>query len=327
MPEIAKRQKSFPACGRLVVLEPLGNGKLLDILNGPNKFVVIAFPSMPEVIELARRAEYAVSSPIGFPDGIHQYKGTQPLKIPLSFKLHSFDSEYCPHGAKTLLELAAVMQALTLPVGDSKSPVTWQTSATSVGAPEAKDEGALKARAAEETSSYHPVDRVNPPPTCYLELVLTDRESVGIACIGYVEDVKVRLRAPFMKGPGISQNLPSAGEFEFTFVHHPGHGNAFNANAAQNFIEEQAYAHTVKDRLYNTIGLLSASNSFAGFNSSAAPATGTTLGGGGGVLVTGGGDPTNGYGRGGSWTEKTPQEKEQEQRNRELILRSKGFMR
>lgn len=272
MTENIKRQKSYPACGRLIVLQTLGKGGILSQLSAQENFqgfMAINFPSMPEAIELARRAEYGVSNPWGFPDGIHVYKGTSVLKLPISFKLHSFDDEYCPQGAKTLLEIAAALHALTLPIGPDGATVTWGTDSQR-GEQPGGEERALAVNAAEATrvQSQAPTD-LFPPATCYLELILTDRQSVGVACVGYVEEVKVRLLNPSLKGPGISQNLPIGGEFDFTFVHHPGHGNAFNvATPTLNFEEKQAYAKTVSKKFYNTVDLLTDPNNFASFNDS-----------------------------------------------------------
>ncbi len=273
MADNVKRQKSYPACGRLIVLQALGDGGILTQISSQENFqgfTAINFPSMPDAIELARKAEYGVSSPYGFPDGIHFYKGTQPLRIPFSFKLHSFDDEYCPEGAKTLLELAATLHALTLPFGPDKFTNTWGSQGQLGAAPNG-DSRSLVSNAAESTQLNSKTDtsQIFPPATCYLELVLTDRQSVGIACVGYVEEVKVRIMAPFLKGPDISQNLPTAGEFEFVFVHHPGHGNAFSVSAPSlSFAEQQAFAKTVKDKLYNTVGLLTDPNNFVSFNDS-----------------------------------------------------------
>lgn len=273
MPANVKRQKSYPACGRLVVLQALGEHNILDSLAASENragFVAINFPSMPDAIDLVRRADYTVSSPIGFPDGIHMYKGTAPLKIPFSFKIHSLDTEYCPKGARTLLEVAAALEALVVPFGSAKAVLKWGTSAESPGSPAPNDAAYVNATAKEPTSTWHtPPENIFPPATCYLELILTERDGVGIACVGYVEEVRIKLLGPFLRGPGISQNLPTAGEFEFTFVHHPGHGNAYQANTVGNRPEEQqAFAQVVKDRLFNTVGLMTNQSNFTGFSDS-----------------------------------------------------------
>jgi len=270
MPSQVKRQKSYPYCGRLIVLQSLSNRNILDTINSSENFkgfTAINFPAMPDSIDLERRADYMVSTPIGFPDGIHMYKGTSVLEIPLSFKLHAFDKEYCPQGAKTLLQIAADLESLVLPFGASKALVTYGTEAEK-GEVKAGEDAAVKQTAAEPTkASYTPPQNIFPPATCYLELIVTERNSVGIACVGYVKQVRVKLSGPYMKGPGISQNLPSHGDFEFVFVHHPGHGNAWSANAVQSSIsEQQAYAGIVQTNLFNTIQLMTNANNFHSFN-------------------------------------------------------------
>jgi len=258
------RQRSEKFCGRLTVLEAQ-NG--LGGLDAPYGAVTIAFPAMPDAIELVRRADYVVSSPIGFPDGIHMYKGTAPLEIPISFKLHAFDQEYCPNGVKTLLQIAANLEALTLPFGDSKIARIAGTAAEK-GQPNDQSHAALRQGSATSSVTFNEPANIYPPATCYLELITTEPNSVGIVCVGYVKEVKARLVGPFLRGPGSSQNLPIHGEFEFTFVHHPGHGNnwTIKANQDHGFKEQQAYAQVVQKRLYNTRSLSTNMNNFHGFN-------------------------------------------------------------
>jgi hypothetical protein len=277
-----KRDINYPACGRLIALESQGNrhgAQGLGINDLQNYFgLVINFPAMPDAIELVRRADYMVTNPIGFPDGIHMYKGTSVLEIPISFKLHAFDEKYCPNGVKTLLQIAANLQAFTLPFGDytmatrwgiqpEKEKVTTQP-ATQAGSKNAGEQASVLHNSADTfVTNYTPAQGIYPPVTCYLELILTELDSVGIACVGYVKEVKARLCGPFMRGQSLARNLPTHGEFEFIFVYHPGHGNNFIANQAQSgFTEQQTYAQVVQTRLYNTIHLLTNSGNFKGFN-------------------------------------------------------------
>ena len=281
MPDQIKRQKSYPACGRLVVLESAQNLNLLTALRDTenySQFVAINFPSMPEAIELARRANYNVVTPPGFPDGIHTYNGTSVLKIPFSFKLSALDSEYCPQGAKTLLQVAADLESLVLPFGPDKITATYGTAASN-GTAKAGETASVASSAATTSTSYVPPDnnKIFPPATCYLELIRTEDNSVGIACVGYIEDVRIRLMAPFLKGPGTSQNLPLMGEFEFTFVHHPGHTNRSYLTGG-NISEQQASANTVRKRLFNTVDLLSRSDDFIGFSNSQSQPTSSDSG-------------------------------------------------
>lgn len=274
MPENLKR-KNYPFCGRLIVL---GKQSRLDVLNDPHISAglgVINFPAMPENIELARNTDYMVVTNPAFPDGIHQYKGTQPLRIPISFQLHSMDREYCPKGALSLLQVAAEMEALVLPFGSddilvSTGPPSESAAPNAAAGADTKPEQ-TKASIAKQADSSVELRAdlaaenytILPPATCYLELIITDRQSPGILCVGYVSEVKVSLHGPWLRGPGISQNLPSSGEFSFTFVHHPGHGNTYNFGAKNPFStnqERQAFAERVRSRLFNTHDLLTHGN-------------------------------------------------------------------
>ncbi len=295
MAQNISRAKSFPACGRLIVLQSM----TADPLFGPSNdrsydgYAAINFPSMPEVVELARRADYEVGVNPAFPDGIHQYRSTSVQEIPLSFRLHSFDHEYCPNGALTLLQIAAALESLVVPFGPSsvavtvgpppQAPLQLQNSNQplpgQVGPPppapvtEQTTSGiAQNAATGSQTSFVGSVPssaKYYPPATCYLELVITDQSSPGIMCVGYVKDVSVKLFGPFLRGPGISQNLPTRGEFGFTFVHHPGHTNSQTVTSTNTQQEQQAYAQVVQTRLFNTASLLSGASAgnWRGFSS------------------------------------------------------------
>lgn len=321
MADNVKRAKNYPWCGRLIVLQSMNANSLNDANSATNfdGYAAINFPSMPEVIELARRADYDVRTPQFFPDGIHTYQGTSVQEIPISFKLHAFDQEYCKLGALTLMQLAASLQALILPltpkqaaipVGPSAqapSQLSNQIQPLSFG--QARSSAlALVAGLVPPVQSSPLPGQVSPPPpaavtdqstsalqqnasigsqtsqtgtlptgvtgyapvTCLLELIRTDVRGPGIVCVGYVKDVDVKLFGPFMKGPGLSHNLPSRGEFAFTFVHQPDHTNAgVVSGAGGKQSSQQAYAQTVQDRLYNTANLLSRStdpSDWRGFN-------------------------------------------------------------
>ena len=317
------KRKSFPFCGRLIVMQKVATEQLSSMLLDPQKsfagFTAINFPAMPDSVELARRAEYTVASPYGFPDGIHVYKATQPLKIPFSFKLHFADDDYCPNGAKTLLEVAALLEALVAPFGPEDLSVT-HGGEEEQGQPNKTDDGKVKNDAEVDSLKLHytKVANIFPPATCYLELIRTEVDSVGLACIGYVEEVRVRLLGPWMRSSRLAtQNLPTAAEYEFTFVHHPGHGNAFRYT--ENNSERQAFAQTIKDRLFNTIGLLTQPENYRGFKELP---TGMTSG----DIMKEASQSFRGHGAGGSWDEMTEEQKRQEELNRNRILNSQGFM-
>ena len=261
MPSNLKR-KNYPACGRLIVLQAAGNRPIYDAKRTENYqgMVAINFPAMPETIELARSADYMVTTNQAFPDGIHQYRGTAPLKIPIKFKLHAFDREYCPKGVLSLLEVAAEMHALTLPITPDAVYIDVGEAAVNNVQPAGRTDVELSTKADQPAFVGNLSDQtynVYPPPTCYLELIITDRESPGIACIGYVSESTVILHGPWLEGQGVSQNLPNMGEFSFTFVHHPGHSNAYNyGRSAEKRVERQAFAGDVRAKLYNTRHLL-----------------------------------------------------------------------
>ena len=274
MPENLKRENSYPACGRLVVLEAFHKG-YYDLRHQErySGYSAINFPAMPDSIELARRTDYKVTSPLGFPDGIHQYMGTAPLEIPLSFELAANDKDYCPRGALSLLQLAAHLESLTLPIG--LDTAEFQSGYTADPVAPAIKNGDNSSLLSQADKSYtlrgeitNPRTGLFPPVTCYLELILTETNAPGIACIGYVKEVSAKLMGPFRRGPGQSQNLPTKGEFSFVFVHHPGHGNTYNlANQSAGNIqpERQAFADTVRRQLYNTRDLITSAN-FKGFS-------------------------------------------------------------
>jgi len=257
MDEPIRRPNTFPFCGRLIALptsRALQLDERLDLLDS----VSIDFPAMPDAIELVRRTDYMVQTAPNLPDGIHLYKGTQPMEIPFTFRLHSFDEEYCPKGALTLLQLAARLHSFVLPISSNDNAKIT----TKVG--EATDPS--NATSAQEDRAALPnnpvtVDvqdaQIYAPVTVVLELMQTEVKQPGISCVGYVKDVSVKLNGPWLRGPGKSYNLPSSADFAFTFIHRPGHGNTFRISqeataAGVGNTQPQAFATWVKDNLYNT---------------------------------------------------------------------------
>lgn len=246
----------------------------LDPFSLENNFS-IDFPSMPDAIELARQTDYMVVNNMVIPDGVHQYRFTSPLQIPFSFNLHYLDEEYCPDGALSLLRIAARLHALTLPFGDSKMQVSVGNDAPldaqdkpQPQAPTPKDE-AQQNKLAQEPQGPTFVAQNNtkfdPPATCRLELMFTKENEPGIVCVGYIKDVRAVLKKPWMRGPGRAFNLPTWAEFGFTFVHRPGHGNAFsNLNPGVQSQQSQAYADLVRQNFYNT-RQLAISGNYRGF--------------------------------------------------------------
>jgi hypothetical protein len=257
-----------------MVLET-GRTKDYDPFAGVDTLVSINFPAMPDSIELARSVEYmVVNSPV-MPDGIHQFKWTNPMTIPFSFKLHSFDKEYCPKGALSLLETTALLHAMALPLSKSgQATKVWvSASQKSPATPPSNGANEQAARAQATDSGYNITPQsesdFNPPVTLRLELIFTEEQKPGIICTGYVKDVKVKLNGPWLRGKERATNLPTSADFEFTFVHVPGYGNNFSVQATtgQDAHMVQAYADDVKERLYDNRNLtLLSDRSYKGFS-------------------------------------------------------------
>lgn len=265
-----RRPATFPFAGRLMAIPTTRSLQTVDL----DDQLAIYFPAMPDTIELNRTAEYLVHTSIVLPDGVHQYKKTFPLEIPFSFRLHSFDQEYCPNGAYTLLQLAARLHSFILPIDTSGGNVSIMAKA---GAVNGTSEGQLEAKGVQPDGglSIIPIGAqfVFNPVTLRLDLIFTESETPGISCIGYVKDVSVKLNGPWLRGPGKSFNLPSSGDFAFTFVHRPGHGNAFNLYNQTSELDTnpQAFAAVVKEKFYNTRSLAKI-GSYQGLNNPAQPA-------------------------------------------------------
>lgn len=279
-------------CGRLVAMGSTTTPVMqemtrLNAKNGFSNIISIDFPAMPDTIELARSTEYYAESNLVMPDGIHQYKKTKPLEIPFSFRIHSFDEQYCQKGALTLLELAARLHSLVLPI----STFGRGSSIVPVRAPSVTPiEGGGQTNAAQqekqsETTTVVGVrgaggrdGHVYAPVTCWLYLIWAGADQPGISAIGYVREVSVKFNGPWLRGPNNSFNLPTSADFSFTFIHRPGHGNAqpFTTSAEANSaaLTAQTYADDVKDRLFNTRDLVYAAN-YQGF---AANQTNETVG-------------------------------------------------
>lgn len=244
----------------------------------------IEFPCMPETIELARSTEYNVNTNMFLPDGMHQYMLTRPLEIPFSFKLH-FMSDYCLNGARTLVDLASRLHSFTLPISTFKRGVVIKKSKVEStdnqdnlqSGKGQKSEAQVKAASNGSAGlTYQAINNkggnIYPPVTCLLELMYIDANSPGIACIGYVKDVRVIFRGPWNRGPNKSFNLPTSAEYSFTFVHNPGHANALGTStlgsgstgAQAPATATSAFANDVLDKLYNTRSLTGLSAQYIG---------------------------------------------------------------
>lgn len=234
--------------------------------------IKINFPSMPEELDLTRVAEYTVHNNQVFPDGLHVYKHTSPLEIPLSFQLSAFDSEYYNQGPIGLLVLGAKLHALTLPIIKSVVSSTTQTDGRQAGQPAVSGDEAGVANKSDNSDSEPTFKSADDqeflfPPVAVLDLItgLTGGagNSPGIRCLGYVSRASVKLRGPWMSSKdGQFRNLPSSAKYDFTFVHAPSFTNDFlNGNLKDSKIQTvQAGAKQVFELFYNTLSLTEQAN-------------------------------------------------------------------
>ena len=280
MPDEIIRRDDKLLCGRLVALPSSITHtqlKTIDDNAGFKNIISIDFPAMPDTIELARSADYLVNYNIVMPDGIHQYKGTKPMEIPVSFRLHSMDQQYCKKGALTLLQLAARLHSFVLPISTFPRGVIVAPQASSTqtqpngGRP---TDAQLQAAASQETiyavvgASNSKQGGIFNPVTCWLHLMWVANDQPGISAVGYIRDVKVKFNGPWLRGPNNSFNLPTSADFDFVFIHRPGHGNSQSFTSSQfpqtTAESGQAFADDVKETFYNTRDLVHAAN-YQGF--------------------------------------------------------------
>jgi|PlaIllAssembly_1097288.scaffolds.fasta_scaffold08623_3 hypothetical protein len=283
-PDAPIRRNEDLLCGRLVAMPT--SHSMTDLENvrkqrGLKDIISIDFPAMPDTIELARTTDYWVNPNLVMPDGIHQYKATKPLEIPISFKLHAMDQQYCKQGALTLLQLAARLHSFVLPISTFRGAYTIAPKAPNPTPTSGRSDSALNESNAnvEQQQQFEVANATNtrtgaiyPPVTCWLYLMWTANDQPGISCIGYVREVKVQFNGPWMRGPNKSFNLPTSADFSFVFIHRPGHTNnlavqADSAFPSINAASSQAFADDVRKNLYNTRHLIAAFE-YQGFNSS-----------------------------------------------------------
>jgi hypothetical protein len=233
--------------------------------------VTIYFPAMPEVVELARQAQYNNQgnlSPIT-PDGIHIYQSTKPLEIKIDFSLHAYDTDYLQDqfGPVALLGLAAQLHSLTLPIykgGSVKYPNTTVApppgAATGAGAQlsEAAQAAAAAAKAVQSGFNKGQGNGLNFawPTACQLTLIKATRNGTdyGVDCLGFVRDVAVKLHGPWLYGGDNLQNLPTSADYSFTFVQQPGYTNDLTGAGGSGALNAQVtpvMAGDVFARLYN----------------------------------------------------------------------------
>jgi hypothetical protein len=239
---------------------------------------VISFPAMPEVLDLARQAEYLVAPVYMNPDGIHVYKDTKPLEIPVSFSLSIHDRDYCRHGALTLLATAAKLHTLVLPISMQASGKDRCTTSQQVGSTyqafaqaksfesqskelplgttppktKANTANSVDPKATEVTQDQNltaPISTMNqlsstyPPVAVLLDLISDGRDaeiSMGVTCVGYINSVRTRFKGPWLQpSTPLGKNMPSKLEVEFTFVHYPSYTNSPSGqNQSANSIQQ-----------------------------------------------------------------------------------------
>lgn len=243
--------------------------------------IAINFPCMPETLELARRANYtnAVATPIT-PDGFHVYKSTDPLSIPVMFTLNGYDSGYCgAAGPLILLALAAKLHALAMPIAPSKDKTVLAPYNPAPPPPNGQTEAAERQDNSIQVGSgnFETPSKTHFffPPACILQIILAQIgggpgqtsmsndgvRSLGINCIGFVTDVRVVFKGPWLQGSYSSdgvRNMPSQADFHFTFVHQPGYTNNIeggNFGADKNGTLITTTARDIYNRLYNTVDI------------------------------------------------------------------------
>src|SRR5512143_749927 len=279
MADVSIRRNEELLCGRLVAMPSSTTktqlNRILDSTRGFQNIISIDFPRIPDTLELARSADYYVNYNIVMPDGIHQYKGTKPMEIPISFKLHSMDQQYCKKGALTLLQLAARLHSFVLPISTFTGAFQIAPKADDPNAKSGKNDVAqVEAKSDQETvfavtgANNSKTGGIFSPVTCWLHLMWTSNDQPGISCVGYVREVKVQFNGPWLRGPNNSFNLPTSADFSFVFIHRPGHNNSQATSTSQfppTIAESgQAFADNVKQKLYNTRDLVYAAN-YQGF--------------------------------------------------------------
>lgn len=253
-------QEPVKRANKYARLLSIGEGGISDSSTdtGGSSPVIIDFPSMPETIDLVRNSKYIVETPPNVPDGIHVFHFTEPMKIPISFKISSYDS-FAPQGGLTLLYIASKLHALALPIGiDNINNAKAQALNTGDPATPKKTDAALGNTPSGTGTEPTPAKTTGLklpawPAVCFLNLITITNSLRGISCIGYVENVSVKLKGPFLSADDGSFNIPSSGEFSFTFVHAPGYRNKPFRNIANT--AASAYAGDVLSNLYNTYAL------------------------------------------------------------------------
>lgn len=231
--------------------------------------IVINFPNLPDEIDVMRTSEWRVTQSPLLPDGFHMYDHTSPLELPFTFKIHAFD-DYSVNGAETILQIAAKLHALQLPIINSKQ--TGKITRDSGSVPDSSTDAAKEEKGSSPnrdqglgTGLSVENDKYGTnyffPPACVLNLMIGSGgpTALGICCIGYVKNVSTKLKGPWLNSgrADVNRNLPSMGEFSFTFVHAPSYTNSLNFDGDNKLLTAQVGAYRMKNSFYNTIDILS----------------------------------------------------------------------
>jgi hypothetical protein len=230
--------------------------------------IIVNFPNLPDEIDLMRTSEWRVTQSPLLPDGFHMYDHTSPLELPFTFKVHAFD-DYAVNGPETILQIAAKLHALQLPIINSRQSGKITRDSGTVeqsGTDSAKQQKGESPNTQELGSTFAVADgqygtNYYFPPACVLNLMIGSGgpQALGICCIGYVKNVSTKLKGPWLNSgrADVNRNLPSSGEFAFTFVHAPSYTNSLNFDGDNKLLTAQVGAYRMKNSFYNTIDILS----------------------------------------------------------------------
>jgi hypothetical protein len=281
----ALTQGTTPTFGSMAVLQSLiGQTVGTNGVTGSNTGInydpkagqiTIYIPHLPESIKLDRSVSYAqLGNIMTMPDGMPFYEYTNPLEIPIEFSIHAWDP-LCPEGPNSLLVIAACLHALALPASnddtntlarapiksrDEKSDTSYEALLNA-----AKPSGNSSSL---QDQSQALVTQLNSnvkwPPACTLSLMQGGPGGLGIYCVGYIKEVGVELKGPWLSGASQSQifNMPSLATCRFVFVHNPSYTNNTSIG---NIVS--AFGPDVLNNFYDLYQLASkANNSYGGID-------------------------------------------------------------
>jgi len=225
-------------------------------LTEQNGQIAISFPAMPEVLDFARQASFISNVNQANPDGIPIYKETSQLSLRVAFSLHAYDRDYTLEaGPVTLLAMAARLHAIAMPIYTQGQTPTTATAAPSVSQDKRNDESTQAQSGDTQATGQTKIANYLFPAACVLRLIdarYTPANGVsydyGVNMRGYVTDVSVKLRGPWLQGGPTLVNLPTSADYEFTFVHSP----AYSGNTSTNLVPNlSTMAQDIYTRFYS----------------------------------------------------------------------------